>query len=148
MNPCGKVVDLLRSCYRTQMRLKQGSDERTWVRWYFTRPGAPFLGRTCFGSLNWGYDRLHPPEVGEVAGAPRAWVNGAVPGRYTGRGQCGSGEAFLHGIPADAPPVIPPLHADGVPMCCATVPGGLRAWDWGRIHVGRGGAWVWRSVTE
>lgn len=136
-------MDMLRSCYRTEMRLRQGSNETTTVRWFFCEPGAAIAPPSVFHSLNWGFPEKKPPTIGEVWGTPRRWVNGAAPGRYEYRDECESDQWIAHGLPHDAVSPIPPI-VDGVPICCRLVAGGERWRGSGHFERVPGGGW-WRG---
>jgi hypothetical protein len=77
-------VDLLRSCYTTDMYSRLGV--RFPATWYFVPRGTPWVPLTgAFGSTNW--DAEFPPNVaygypsapGEIMGSPRPWRNGSRP---------------------------------------------------------------------
>lgn len=115
-------MDFLRSCYSSSMRLyPDRPDVLTAGAWHFCAPGArviPYMD--AFVSQNWDYAIVPDPVVGEVRGR-RTWVSGKpVPG-YQGMHFCGTGDAWLHGIPfADRPGL--PIDAHGVPVCCKPLP--------------------------
>lgn len=80
INPCGMVVDMLRSCYSTMVKFFVDSDLEIPVQWYFCDEHAlPYPGHTLFGSGNWASSRDDWPGPGEVLGAPRPWNNGLMP---------------------------------------------------------------------
>jgi len=94
--PCNAAIDLLRSCYRTQMRFGTGPDAPVkWVRWFFIDDGKPLTVPTVYNSRNWvdrcGQDQGGP---GEVIGAKREWVNGQRPPANRCQGVKGSAEAW------------------------------------------------------
>lgn len=79
IDPCGLAVDIVRSCYSTQMRFSCDGPSTT-VRWYFVPPGTPFVkGPHLYCSGNWEWQKDYWPGHGEVAGAPRPWENGSPP---------------------------------------------------------------------
>lgn len=79
MAPCGKFVSLLRSCYSTQMRFFRDSlSTATPVRWYFLPEGSQWVGlENVFNSRNWYGGTQFWPDLGEVEGSPRTWVDGS-----------------------------------------------------------------------
>jgi hypothetical protein len=118
-SPCGCVVDLLRSCYETDMAFfpaALGTTVR--VRWYFAPDGAqPLPFPTRFASGNWASSKLFPwPGPGEVQGASRPWRSGATLPEALGQVPCGSAGQFLNGTAF--PPVVEPRLPDGLPTCC------------------------------
>lgn len=122
---CGMGVDMIRSAYRTKMRLEVGSNAETEVQWFFCAPGAKvYPGYTRFGSGNWAGARYDWPGTGEVLGASRKWVKGDAPkvGLY-GKGFCGKWELIRDGWSASDPPL--PCHADGKAKCCPGVTANL-----------------------
>lgn len=92
-DPCGRVVDMLRSAYSTKMVFEEGG-EQILVRWYDAAPGARAAPPSPFWSRNWKPN--DPPDytVGEVEGAPRNWCDGSAPAPI------GNG---CYGFPSDPP---------------------------------------------
>lgn len=125
-NPGGMVMDLVRSCYSTDMRFfPNRPDIVTRVRWFFTLPGAKdFPGHTRFGSGIWTDDKQNWPGLGEVLGAPRPWNNGQAPLGYTGEFFLGNLEDFVSGTPW---PKFAPLALlrNKVPVLAKPMPGGV-----------------------
>ena len=118
INPCGMVMDVLRSCYSTQMQFSTGGPN-VGVEWYWCPPGAKlFSSRHHFASLNWdkGNDNgIHT--VGEVPGAARTWRNGSIPGPYPGDHPAGPLANFTSGCSG-----VPDLPwSGGMPTACAVV---------------------------
>jgi hypothetical protein len=101
-DPCGRVMDFLRSCYEVEIKPFLDSNRRVTIRWYFTdEDAADFSFPTAFRSLNWG-DR--GPGVGEVIGAPRVYRDGFNFTFYSGQGHiCGLLDWFENGAPVDTP---------------------------------------------
>lgn len=99
-HPCGLGVDLLRSCYSTQMSFYVDDPVPTPVTWRFCAPGTKFLPfPTRFASGNWSNDRENWPGPGEILGAPRPWFNGGNPlGLPDGPLPCGTADQFLNGV--------------------------------------------------
>jgi hypothetical protein len=116
-------MDLLRSCYRSKMRLfSDRPDVLTDGQWFWCPDGAkpiPFMNR--FVSQSQDYKHLEgSPAVGEYRGRG-AWLNGACPPQYTGTHFCGEVEAWQNGILyADRPGL--PIGEDGYPSCCPHLP--------------------------
>jgi len=79
VDPGGRVVDYLRSCYSTMMVLSQDGHQSR-VDWYFAQAGAPLLDRhNRMSSLNYIRPTTPLGTVGEVYGAPRLWRDGSYP---------------------------------------------------------------------
>ncbi len=158
INPCGCVVDVLRSCYRSQMNFFSDCTVPTTVRWYFTEPGAaamPFP--TAFASSNWENEWSWNGPIGENQQLyTHAWSNGHTPRSVNGQRPCGTADQFANGFPKNtfAPalnwplPVAPATSllwgsntnpglimydSQSIPLCCgnrnAPAAGSLR---WGR----------------
>ena len=124
-NPCGRVVDIARRTYTTEVRPFRDSDEAVQIIWYRALPGAPTLGfPTRINSLDWCSDPWQDRPVGEVADAERAFVPFPTPHNATGEHFCGTPEDFLRGCVLDTsiPPVI--YRLNGLPLCCPDWPEG------------------------
>src|SRR4029077_21135429 len=95
LNPCGMIIDPIRSAYYAWIKVDPQGTVRQRIRWYFAEPDAKvFPYPTVFGSSNWldvKYDYDGPGE--EVEG--HHWANGASPGRYTGQKFWGKPESGL-----------------------------------------------------
>lgn len=120
LDPCGRVVDLVRSCYRTTMRFAHGGPALP-VRWYFCDPDAQLLGmETPFTSANWDPRKGEWDGLGEVVGATRTWDSGSTPTWATGQGLCGSPDRWESGW--EEGEEIPELEYDaqGMPLCCGS----------------------------
>lgn len=104
MNPCGMVVDVLSSGYEVDCRFIENSDQLGKLYWYECQPGAKALPfPTAFCSSVWEQDRDRSGP-GEVDFAGKTWVSKkgpALPGDHWH----GDPSWFLHGIPADLPPL-------------------------------------------
>jgi hypothetical protein len=90
---------LLRSCYSTTARFfKDDTTVELPIQWYFTDPGAEWIGKqNVFNARTWyGDDPSQWPLLGEVQGAPRTWVDGAVP-CVSSLGPFGSDDQWDHG---------------------------------------------------
>lgn len=121
-------MDLLRSCYETEMRFWSDSSLSIPVRWFFADADAKiFPGHHRFASGNWASDRDNWPGPGEVLGAPRTWSNGNLIGNLPGRKFCGPRAAFEDG----ASLADPALYAgeNGVACCCKCVDCPCIAWS-------------------
>ena len=118
-SPCGLAVDLLRSCYSTDMAFYSGDLTQTCkVHWYFVEEGTPFLDfYHTFGSGNWADQTQDWPGVGEVLGAARPWRDGSTVGDAPGLVECGTLDQWQNGQPE--PPATPvPVDQFGTPICC------------------------------
>lgn len=99
-NPQGYGIDILRSCYETDMFIPGAlPSEIVRIRWFFTdRPMVPF--RTYYGSRNW-----HPHDAGggagEIKGATRPWRDGSPPGNLKPFWE-GPDDAYISELPYPA----------------------------------------------
>jgi len=126
MNPCGLVMDFLRSCYQCNMVFRDG-DSPIPVKWYFASPDAnAFPGWHKFGSANWVNRETSAGALGEQPGT-RAWRDGSPPvNAGTGNTfavQCASQvnpSWWTEGIPSGEE--SGPYNANGLPECCVTGP--------------------------
>jgi len=121
LNPCGLIMDMMRSCYATTMVFRDG-DEPVPVLWYFADEGALCHPSFNFGgSHNWQSRVSEAGAIGEQPG-PRFWSNGAKPANG------GSGDAIakacaLEQVEEWANGLGPgqetgPYDSEGVPICC------------------------------
>lgn len=104
------IVDNLKSCYRTMMRIRLDPELIVPVRWYFCPPGAlPLPYETVFSSSVWEtVDRDYPQSgLGEVD-LQRKWDKGLAPPGVTGQSTPTPEAWFNAGLPADF--VYPPPH--------------------------------------
>lgn len=103
MDPCGHPVDLLRSCYSTDVRFYTDSDETNRVTWYWVDSDWPGSDQpvpyNVFSSGNWSWQKSNWPGQGEVLGASRTWRNGSKPlGVVNGVTWCGTDEQWAGSI--------------------------------------------------
>lgn len=117
-SPCGFAVDLLRSCYESEVRFYQDIEDTVRVRWYFVPKGTPFIPyRNNWVSMNWDSDPKPAYHLGEQPEYGRAWVNGTAVGSAPGLHVCGTEEQWRFG--QALPPSSPvPVGPDGTPLCC------------------------------
>ena len=118
-DPCGMIVDLVRSCYEVNMGFfSNRPDLQCRVRWYFADAGAVTLPfPTRFGSGNWATDKFGWTGPGEQLPRDRRWRNGANVPFYAGQFPCGTADQFFNGT--TYPPAPFWRQADGTPYCCA-----------------------------
>jgi hypothetical protein len=127
INPCGMGMDVLRSCYRTEMIFQEGGTPIR-VRWFFCEPGAEvFPGRHLFSSLNYEWPYIWGENPGEVRGANRPWRNGSVPPFDGSTGDGFDGKKFagpLLAFQEGASPSDPPIGGNPRGLCagCAPIP--------------------------
>jgi hypothetical protein len=128
-DPCGMIVDLIRSCYTVNMSFfKNRPDIITRVQWYFANDTASELPfPTRFGSGNWASQKYRWPGPGEVLPRQRRWYSGAANPNYLGLEPCGTDDQFLNGT--TYPPAPFPRYPDGVPTCCMPLPPCTTLWD-------------------
>lgn len=117
MSPCGRIVDVLRSCYRADMQPYRDSNGKKRVVWYFVGPdNPPMPWASAFTSRV--YDRKDEPPlpIGEQY-APVPWRGGLPPYNPPGPGLCGTREQWENGCHTSDP--IPDNYPDShVPICC------------------------------
>jgi hypothetical protein len=100
MNPCGMVMDFLRSCHRRNAVMFANDGTPVTIRWYFCAPGArPFPALHAFGSTVWEYPESLRPSLGE-SDFTLTWDKGHNPG-YPGLRFQGAISWFQEGIPPD-----------------------------------------------
>lgn len=116
--PCGRIVDYVRSCYRTFMRFDPNSDTLTPIQWVFALPNAKPLGvPTIFGSANWAWTRDIPwSGLGEQRTIARPWFRGESRHPTSGRFLCVPPSAFTDSVPD--PSQREKLDGFGTPVCC------------------------------
>jgi hypothetical protein len=117
---CGRIMDVIRWPYRSQMLLYTDQPVLVWGRWEFCQPEAetvPYLHPWGSGFLRMD-DGLDLVELGEVK---RRWIldehnqppaTTAMPGVRL----CGTREQWQGGTWAQRGSVV--VDADGVPICC------------------------------
>lgn len=116
-------MDMLRSCYKTQMVFGNGADGPYDVEWYFCPDGAEPLpgGMHLFGSANW--DPLGPEQLGPGEPWNRivTYSKGALPAPVTGTADpCGEPDWFVTGVPPGTPSLD--ANSQGLPICCFPEP--------------------------
>lgn len=114
-------MDLLRSCYRTEMAFFRDNDTAIKVQWFFSDAAPFFPAHTLFGSGNWASDRFDWPGPGEVLGSPRLWVDGSPPSDLMdGHKFCGAVADYAEGS------AYPGVALNGLPdgrcECCTPFP--------------------------
>lgn len=99
ISPCGRPVEYLRSCYRTQVRFfKDRPDILTPIIWYFTDRTDWIAWPHKFGSHNW--DEYHPVDgcpVGEVGGNGTYSNGKRPPEAVDGPHPCGTPQQWAEG---------------------------------------------------
>ena len=118
-HPCGQVVDLLRHCYKSKMRLWQDDPTETEIRWFRAPPGAKILdGVSVLRSWQtWLRGEENTSGIGEVTGISYPYDKGANPVGYTGQHQCGEKKVFERGGIHNQDPEIE-TEANGSAACC------------------------------
>ena len=115
-NPCGMVMDFLRSGYSTSCQFVAGRVST--IRWYRCLDTAlPFPDHHSFGSLNRqpakGYLNA---AIGEQLPASRPWSNSNNTGAPPGTGYWGSLADFQDGGKLTLLPI--PINTEGYPAIC------------------------------
>jgi hypothetical protein len=121
INPCGEVMDYIRSCYSTQMRFRTG-DTPVSVAWYFCPTGAKkFSSRHRYASLNNARGLyVDDGSIGEVPGAARPWRNGSEPAAYDGQRIAGTASDFDTGSPTGS--TLSWAGTPEMPIACMLTP--------------------------
>jgi len=130
LNPCGRMVDYIRSAYTVDVRFFHDSPATTrTIQWSFVpeeTPGMPWAH--AFGSRTWDLGEEEEPLVGEVDG-PRTWRGGTPPYplpivgqlKIDNLGICGTEEQWKNGAS-----IMDPIPANwlntAVPRCCKRPP--------------------------
>jgi hypothetical protein len=98
MASCGTFVSLLRSCYATTARMfRDDLTIETEITWEFTDPNAKWCGfSNVFNARTWYDGQEDWPELGEIEGAPRIWVDGSG-ACFSGRGPFGTEDQWDNG---------------------------------------------------
>lgn len=133
------AVDVLRSCYRSKMRIDRNRpDLLVEMEYFFTPPGAklcPFP--TAFSSRNYTETNEHADlSLGEVEVTKR-FVKGFCPPGVTGQFFCGDPSHAAKGCDLVNGPVVPLDPHDGVLLCCR---GGV-PYTW-TFHATGGASWT------
>lgn len=119
IDPCGAVMDILRSCYSTQMVFWEGPGGSAQVEWYFVPDTTPALtpGRHLYGSSIWDTQGPAMLGPGENVLDQKSYSKGASPGIPDATsGSCTPPQWWTEGVPVGSPPLT--LNADGNPACC------------------------------
>lgn len=119
------VVDHLKSCYTTTVRLRVDPELLATIRWYWAPPGAlPLPTPTAFGSMVWDTDWFSDDlgDLGETS-LTRTWDRGAAPFGVTGQGTPTPLGWFLTGVPSDVD-----VGASTWPTCPGALPSGPLIW--------------------
>lgn len=112
-------MDLLRSCYTTEMRFWKDRPDTVPVRWFWCDEEAEiFPGHHRFASGVWAakYGPWEGP--GEVEEAPRPFDPGVNPG-LDGHKFCGPKSSYAEGSPWPGKPLL--ANAAGLCPCCVDV---------------------------
>lgn len=114
------AIDVLRSCYRSQMRMDRSRpDLLVEGEWFFCPPGyevCPYP--TAFGSRNYTEPREEADlSLGEVEVTKR-WIRGECPPGVTGKFFCGDPSHAANGVDLVNGPIVPLDPTDGVLLCC------------------------------
>jgi len=124
VNPCGRVMDLLRSTYDVQMVFKEGDPPKT-VSWFRCQEGAQLFPEPhAFFSYNWDTD-FPTGTIGEQRPGVRPWNNGQGPKCARGQGRVvGQLDWFAGGQSDSIIPASPrPVAGGRTPgACCCSVP--------------------------
>jgi len=118
VNPCGRIVDVLRSCYTAEMRFFKDSPKKTRVHWYAVPDTAEVIPWAhSFASRIYERDDEPQEAIGELY-APTPWRACSPPCPTTSGGLCGDEAAWQFGVSVAA--VVPPPYPNtNVPTCCA-----------------------------
>jgi len=123
MQPCGLVMDWMRSAYDVRMVFETDGDPFS-VKWFKAIGGAKtFPGFHAFPSSNWNSRQVDDGDLGEQPGT-FVWRDGSVPSNAGPADatavQCATIRATQWTDGLQAGPPFGPYDADGVPLCCVT----------------------------
>lgn len=109
-------MDLLRSCYSSNMKFFNGSDHITRVKWFFCADKAQvYPGVQKFASRNWDYQKLPFDLTGEQRPQEMRYRDGSNPWGYPGISFVGPSAFFQNGIPGV--PSDYPVNTDPFGLC-------------------------------
>jgi len=117
LDPCGRTMDVLRSCYSTMARFDPGlPGSLRPIKWFFVPDGTPFFtAANVFRSLNYQNLRADDGGLGEVFGQTRTWSNGRTPTPYPTDGPCNPSSDFVDGVVIGG---VDPINPSGLKQCC------------------------------
>src|SRR5205823_2631316 len=117
LNPCGCIMDHIRTPYRRKCRIFRDSDAVVTLSWFPAPEGAQYFpGSHLFASRDWR-DRLEDwGRLGEIQEAKRRWTTGNPLPKYLGQCIVGDPDWYVNGVPASATATTP------LPSCCAPPP--------------------------
>jgi len=115
-------MDVVRSCYKTSMKLWKDRDELTPVRWFFVEPAAKvFQPVSSFRSLKtWDRESDRTGMTGEK-NTSTVYDKGSNPLGFEGLRHCGSDLAMQEGGESSRDPIIE-TGLMGDSPCCKTPP--------------------------
>jgi len=117
LSPCGRAVDMLRSCYSADMQFFYDSPVTLPIVWYFVpdnRETLPFA--TVFASRIYERGEEAQLPIGELY-SPVPWRGGQPPGPVAICGKCGDAAAWSDGVSILKP--FPDVYpGTNVPVCC------------------------------
>lgn len=100
IDPCGQVMDMLRSYHLTRTRMTSDTGEEFWVRWYPCAPGAlHYPDWHAFGSPVWEEDLEDNFEGPGCFHQPLCWRGSTYPAP-PGQEHHGPAEWFEFGVPS------------------------------------------------
>lgn len=125
MNPCGRIVDLMRSCYKAQVAFfRDDPGILSGVQWYFVPETNPQLGlNNHFYSRIWERKDEPADPIGEQY-APVPWRGGKPPYPVSVGGLCGTEEQWANGALL-SDPIPPSWPGTLIPKCCQPPPPAL-----------------------
>lgn len=128
------VVDMLRSCYKTKVRLFNADPTQSNITWYFvTEASGKLPFPTTINSLNWRDQSERevddPTRSGEVVGATRRYYAGTSPPGLQGLGPCGNAANFV----GDSPPGPAGSGLPNLPDCCGQTAIGVQSTGQGNL---------------
>ena len=128
IDPCGMVMDVVRTAFRCQMDFGGPAGPQE-VQWYHCEPDAAFFpGEHRFMSAIWdgagpNGGGIHLPFIGqgETDSSSYRYNQTEPTDKPSGQGPpCGQLEWFRDGCPPDAPALL--RNAEGVALCCGVAP--------------------------
>ena len=138
LDPCGQVMDVLRSCFKGKMRFREGDDPVT-VTWFFCRGDAAIFERpTIFRGTDFESTPYNNSGLGQQYPPRGSWRNGQRPALLAGMVSCLEFDPqwWETGIPADEVVNLPRTEV-GEPLCCIDAALGLRFGGQAKVSVVR-----------
>lgn len=119
-NPCGMIMDVVRTCYARPTRFFRDNDLAIPILWYRAKPDAKFFPVPHrVNSLFWYRAPWEAEGVGEIFNTPHAYSKGFCPPTASGQHWFGALQDHIEGAKYDSS-VNVELDIWGIPKGCGT----------------------------